>query len=262
MKIRTLSNLAILLIIIFTGCKKDYTVEKIDSNIEIKMWETVDSTKRTLQFYCSTERAYNCSNYAISKTLRKFSGNIEIGFKGVIMYDFCSTSFGPATTVVDLGTLPNGTYKLNINVERNKSKGLLTVTPDYYAIELDNPKQLDIITTPLYRIPANTIWGSVSYHESSTATLVQSFIDSLLILTAIPHEYQPGDYGYFEINPDGEIIPPQYHGSWFIMPFIYNYTGNTTNLKKLVKNYGTNYGNSMSIILYTTRGEIFRSWMP
>jgi hypothetical protein len=262
MKIRFLPNLAILLIIIFTGCKKDFTVEKIDSNIEIKMWETLDSTKRKLQFYCSTEKAYECSNYAISKTYRKSPGTIEIGFRGVIKYDLCFTAFGPASTIIDLGTLPNGIYNLNINVEGNKSKGKLTVTQGYYAIELDNPKQLDIITTALYRIPANTIWGSVRYHESSTAALVKTFIDSLQVLNAIPYEYKPGDYGYFEIGPDGEILPHQNHGARFIRPFIYNYTGTTTNLEKLVKNFGARYGNSLSVILYNTRGETYRSWTP
>ncbi len=226
------------------------------------MWETLDSTKRTLQFYCSTEKVYGCSNYSINKTLRKSSDNINIDFSGILIYDFCLTSLGPATTIVDLGTLSSGTYNLNIKVDRNRGEGRLIVTSDYYVIELDKQKQLKIINTPLHRVPTNTIWGTVGYHRSSTATLVQTFIDSLQFLGATAQTYQSGHYGYFEINSRGEIILPQNHGYYYIRPFIFNYDSNTSSLKKIVKNYGANYGDSLIINLYTTKGELFRSWIP
>lgn len=247
-------------LLLLCGCKKDTLVDKIDSDIKIKMWETVDSTSRTLQFYCSTEKEYGCSNFGISKTFNKSSHNIDIDFNGILLSDFCLTSIGPATTTIDLGTLSNGIYNLNIKVERKKSEGKLIVTSNYYEITLDKQKQLQIINSPLYRIPTNTIWGTVGYHSSSTTTLVQTFIDSLQLLGATVETYQPGDYGYFEINSGGQIKPPANHGYYFVRPFIYNYSGNTSLLKKLVKNYGANYNDSLNIILYTTKGEIFRSW--
>lgn len=246
-----------ILLLLLCGCRKDASVDKIDSNIKIKMWETVDSTKRTLQFYCSTEKEYGCTNYGIIKTFSKSSDNIDIDFNGILIYDLCLTAIGPATTTIDLGTLSNGTYNLDIKVERKKSCGQLIVTSDYYAITLDKQKQLQIINSPLQRIPANTIWGTVGYHTSSTATLVQTFIDSLQILGATVQTYQSGDYGYFQINSSGQILPPQGHGYYFIRPFIFNYAGNTSALKTLVKKYWTSYGNSLSIMLYTTKGEIF-----
>jgi hypothetical protein len=256
---RRLTHITIFLLLL-CGCKKDASVDKIDSDIKIKMWETVDSTKRTLLFYCSTEREYGCSNYGISKTFNKSSDNIDIDFNGILVYDLCLTSIGPATTTIDLGTLSSGTYNLDIKVERKKSEGQLIVTSDYYAITLDKQKKLQIINSPLHRIPTNTIWGTVGYHTSSTTTLVQTFIDSLQLLGATAQTYQSGYYGYFQINSSGQILPPQNSGYYFIRPYIFNCTGNTSALKTLVKNYGTNYSDSLSIILYTTKGEIFRSW--
>jgi len=258
---RRLTHTTILLLLL-CSCRKDAPVDQIGSDIKIKMLETVDSTKRTLQFYCSTEKEYSCSNYGISKTFSKSSDNIDIDFNGIIISNLCLTSIGPATTTIDLGTLSNGTYNLDIKVERKKSSGQLIVTSDHYTITLDKQKQLQIINSPLQRIPTNTIWGTVGYHTSSTATLVQTFIDTLQILGATAQTYQSGDYGYFQINSSGQISPPQNHGYYFIRPFIFNYAGNTSTLKTLVKNYGTNYGNSLNIRLYTTKGEIFRSWTP
>jgi hypothetical protein len=251
----------IIILVILLGCQKDYSIESIDSDIEIKLWETLDSTNRKLQLYCSTQRIYNCSNYGIKNKFSKSSGNIDINFTGILLPDMCLTAFGPARTIIDLGALSNGTYNLNIKVERKKSVGQLIITSDSYSIRLFKQNHIKIINTPLHRIPSNTIWGTVGYHTSSTSTLVQSFIDSLQFLGATAKIYPSGDYGYFEINSNGQILPPENHGNHFIEPFIFDFSGNTSDLKNLVKNYGINYGGSLSIRLYTTKGEIFRSWM-
>ncbi len=243
------------------SCRKDSAEDKIDSDIKIKMWETVDSTKRTLQFYCSTKKEYSCSNYEISKWFGASSNNVDLYFQSIIVYDFCLTSIGPATTTIDLGTLASGTYNLDIKVEQEKSEGHLIVTPDSYTIKLDKQVQLQIVNPSLKRVPENSIWGTVGYHTNATETLVQSFIDSLQFLGVISQTYPPGDYGYFKINSVGQIVPPQNHGYYFIRPFIYHYSGNSFALETLVKNYGAAYDDSLNIILYTTKGEIFRSWM-
>jgi hypothetical protein len=258
---KRLQHSAILFIVLVSGgCGIDFSVEKIDSNIIIVMWETVDSTNRTLELRCFTERDYECTNFAISKTFSKFFNNVEIDFIGIRRSYTCLTAFGPARTRIDLGTLSNRTYNLDITVDRKKSEGQLIVTPEYYEIRLDNQQQLIIRNSPLHRIPANTIWGTVGYHTGSTAELAQTFIDSLQILGAKAQAYQPGNYGYFEINSSGQIITPQNYK--ITQPFIFNYSNNTSTLKKLVRNYGANYGDSMHIILYSTKGEIFRSWVP
>jgi len=173
-----------ILILLLCSCKKDAHIEVIDSDIKIKMQETVDSTKRTLQFYCSTEKGYGCSNFGISKIVNQSAYNIDINFEAILINTFCLTSIGPATTTIDLGTLSNGTYNLDIKVGGKKNKGQLIVSSDNYAITLNDKKQLQVINSPLRRIPPTTVWGAIRYHFSSTATLVQTFIDSLLFLGA------------------------------------------------------------------------------
>jgi hypothetical protein len=252
---------ATIVFIVFSsaGCGKEYSRQMIDSDIGVRMWEILDSTKRILQIRCATEKYYNCMNYQISKTIRKTSDKIDIHFNGILVSDVCLTAFGPATTIIDLGKLSNRTYNLNIKVEGYKNEGKLIVTSEYYAIELNNQNQIQIANNILYRIPANTIWGTVGYHIGSTEPLAQTFIDSLQFFGATAQTYQPGNYGEFEIESSGQIIVPTSYN--FRQPFVFNYSGNTSKLKRLVKSYGANYGDSLSIILHTTKGEIFRSWM-
>jgi len=253
------------LLLLMSSCKKDAPIENIDSDIEfdtdikIKMKETLDSSKRTLQFYCFTEKEYGCANYGIKSTFNYSSNSIEIDFKEVLFSDFCLTAFGPARTTIDLGTISNGIYKLNIKVGKNNSEGQIVVTSNSYSILLTNQSQLQLTNSPLHRIPTNTIWGTIGYHTSFSDTLVQSFIDSLLYLGATVQTYEPGDYDYFQIDSSGQILPPQNYGNWIVRPYIFRYSGNTADLKTLLENFGTYYGNSMNIFLYTTKGEEFRS---
>lgn len=177
-----------------SGCRSDSMIEVIDSDVRLKLWETVDSTGRSLMLYCSTEKQYSCSNYAIDRSFNVSPGNIQIDFNGITTPEICLTSIGPATTTINLGSLANGTYQLVINVERNKSEGRLIVTSGFYEIILDQQEKLQIVNPILNRIPDNTIWGNVGYHTSTTAPLVQSFIDSLLQLGATSQVYQQGDY--------------------------------------------------------------------
>ncbi|MGB3339860.1 MAG: hypothetical protein WBB37_00045 [bacterium] len=193
--------------------------------------------------------------------LQIYSDKIDIEFNGIFIPDICLTAFGPAKTTLNLGTLSNGTYDVEIDVEQKKSFGQLIVTPEYYKIDLYKQAQLQITYSTLNRVPTNTIWGMVGYHTSSAETLVQALIDSLQLLGATAKTYQPGEYGYFQISSSGQILPPQNHGYHLIRSYIYNYTANTEALKTLVKYYGQHYGDSLNIILYTANGEIFMSWI-
>lgn len=247
--------------LLIVACKKDSMESRIDSDVKISMWEYSDSTGRKLELKCETDKSYGCCNYTILHSLSVSGSNIEINFTGIYQPDMCLTSFGPATTSVDLSSLPNGSYPLTIRVERRKSQGNLIVTSDYYEIDLDETRSVEIITPVLRRIPANTIWGTVGYHSNATSMLVQSFVDSLQFYGAAIQPNAPGYYGYFDIDANNAILPPDNHGYYFIRPFIFSYSGNSHSIKTLVRNYGLNFGDSLNIDLRSTQGHHFMSWV-
>lgn len=253
--------LILLFAVLLVTCRKDSMESKIDSDIKISMWENSDSTGRVLEFQCETEKVYGCCNYTILHSLTINGSNIEIHFTGIYQPQMCLTSFGPARATIELASLPNGTYPLTIRVERHKSRGHLIVTSDYYEIDLDETARLEIMTPVLRRIPTNTIWGTVGYHSNSSSMLVQSFVDSLQFSGASVQTYTPGYYGYFEIDQNNAIMPPENHGYYFIRPFIFAYSGNSENIRTLVRNYGVNFGDSLNIDLRSTRGDHFMSWV-
>jgi len=264
MKTNIINLTAFLLILVgsFSSCRKQERriISAIDSEVNIRMVETLDSPRK-VQFYCSTTKTYPCCNYPIYVVSRKSSNNIDISFKGVVETDICLTALGTASAIIDLGALSNGTYRLNLQNENVKHTGELFVSSESYKIILpDNPDFL-FTNTPLNKIPEHTIWGIIGWHEQETSSLVQSFITGLMNLGAKKKSYNSGVYGEFDINKNGDIVQPgKNSGYWFAQSFIFYYSGNIANVEQLVKQYALDYRELIRITLKTDRGDNFLSW--
>ena len=63
-----------------SSCKKTDTSSTFNENLKIKMYETVDSIKKTLFFKCFTEKIFECSNYSIQATYTLSNEKITINF--------------------------------------------------------------------------------------------------------------------------------------------------------------------------------------
>ena len=257
---------SILLFFVFTfsflGCEKiSGNFGVIDSDILFVMAETLDGGPRSLQLHCRTEKVYSCSNYGIARSVKKHSQTIGIKFTHVILHDFCLTALGPATTTIDLGSLDNRLYALEISVGNDRSLGHLTVTDEFYQLDFVERTRLQPQVYRLNRVPENTIWGTVGYHDQATHTLVQTFLDSLQAAGAAYRHYAPGYYGYFTIDDVGDIVPPTNHGYYFIRPFIMHWEGDSQPIRKLLASFGSQNNHKMKIFLQTSRGDVFRSWI-
>ena len=253
-------TIVLMLSLVLTGCNKaTETVSNIDSEIVITMNE---SSSRTLQLYLSTTKIYPCCNYPIDLSWKSSSNIIDVSVKGVIETDFCFTALGPATMSIDLGVLSNGTYLLNFHDGHLKRSGELIVSSNSFKINfVDNPI-FRFPNTPLNKVPENTIWGLVGYHEQGTASLVQSFFNDLVNLGAEKKKYNSGYYSAFEIDKDGEITyPGALWGYWFDQPFIFHYSGNIANVDTLVEQYARDFKEKLNITVNTDKGEQFLSWM-
>ncbi len=237
-----------------SSCIKDDHTELIKSKINIKPWELLDTNNREFVLYSSTEKIYPCCNYFIIFDSFVRYNEVYIRFNSIYKPEICLTALGPAKADVNLGRLPEGTYSLNIFVHKLHNSGRLIVTNDYYKLDLPNSKSISIENNKLYRIPDNTIWGYTSYRGSIDG-LEQSFIDSLQILGANEKEFNPGEYGYFKIEPDGEFVMSGTQSS-IRKHFIFEYPNEVSLIENLVRNYAVNHPDSLRIRLYTDKGKI------
>lgn len=255
----------IFILLIFFGlhsCKKTETTSTFNENLKIKMSETVDSTKRTLFLNCFTEKIYECSNYGIQSTYLLTNDKITINFIQIVAPSICLTSLGPASTLIKLEGLTNKIYEIELNFGATKISGQLDVSASSFKATLPTQTKVQFVNPDLGRVPNNTIYGTVHYHIASTVTTVQRFIDSLQFYGATPTIYPQGDYGQFQIESNGQIKQTQDLGYYFTRYYIFNYSGNSGQLKSLVRRFGINYPDSLLVTLNTTKGETFYSWSP
>lgn len=262
MKRQLLFLCSIIFLCLVISCKKTTEVDPpFEENIKIRMTETVDSVKRVLNLICVTEKIFPCSNWGIETVHSVTDDKITIQFIRISYPNICATSLGPASAIINLDGLANKTYELELNFGTSKIDGQLNVTPGSFNVVIPAQTKVQFINTDLKRIPDNTIYGTIGYHSTSTSSLVQKFIDTLLLYGAIPTLYTPGDYGEFEIEANGQIKQTQDPGYYFTRRYIFSYSNNSGVFRDLVKRFGRNYPNLLSITLKTTKGETFYSWI-
>ena len=244
-----------------SSCEKDEGIPiKIDSDIIIGMTEMLDSLNRTFLLYGQTEKKYDPYPAKIITNWSKMNNKITINFEAVLPCNNNCKGSGPAISHIDFGFLASDIYDLKISVGNDTNNGLLIITDTSYQFVFDTLKRLQILNSTKFRVPENTIWGTVGYFVSSSNSLAQTYLDSLLTLGAIKKSYTSGNYGHFEIDNSGDIKPLLFPPRPFQESYIFHYAEDINKLENLVKYYGLNYKDSISIILHNSKGRFYRSW--
>jgi hypothetical protein len=171
----------------------------------------------------------------------------------------CLTELGPAQVTVDLGALPHGVYALELNTDNAGNKGTLRVSESQITLAFDHEDGIEIVRPTTMRVPENTYWGKIGYHEESSSDLVDAFLEKLAAAGAEFNKQTPGHYYHYEIDSAGEIIAETVHsGTRFLKAFIFQYEGNESVLTDLIRIDGKNYEDALSIRVETFRGDVLR----
>lgn len=246
---------------IFSSCSTE--VEKpeneINSAIKITMTENLEEPGNVLNIKSETVEFQNCSNFGLITNYNMEENNIQIEYTGIFKPEICLTAFAPATSQFSLD-LAQGIYNVNFINEGTVNRAELLVDKNKYVLELLSPGNIVLARDILYKIPDNTFWGRIGYHEMSSEILVDDFFDYLMEQHVDFIEYPDGDYGYFHIE-ENEILPPENHGHHFVKPIIFNYSGDFDTLKNMVLQFAETHRENISIYLMNYKGKEIRGWI-
>ena len=260
---RRLLSLACLLAGLLPACnslvgRKENSTPPIDSNIRITLSEQLSRERRTLTLNCATTKIYPCVNYQLDYSLARQGNTFIIQFHGVSIGEICFTATGPARASIDLGSLGAGVYRLVItNGDRLISE--LNVTTDSYVVSGTEGPTITFPAPRLNRVPDYTVWGLIGYASLGDASVAQAYLDSLEARGATTQVLAPGDYGYFSIDQNGEIVTPPNHGYYFALPYVRRFAGDPTSLQDVVRYFGQTQ--IVSVRLLTWRGDTYYSWV-
>ena len=255
--------ITLIFVISFISCEDEINLQSnpIDSNVIIELRELLGTDSRQFSLFCETEKQYPCVNYPILTEENFEKDKLDITFTEVVETDFCFTAIGPATTIVNLPSLENGTYEIGLNNANFANKGKLIISNDKVDIIFKNPKGIHITRQSTRRVPSNTYWGTIGYHSETTISKVNEFIRKVSELGADFNKQVPGHYFYYEIDKNGEIVGnAENSGSYFLKAFIFQHTGDEELFKKRIKEIATTYFDDMYINIETCKGERIVNW--
>ena len=254
----------IVLMFLFHNCSDstspELNFERIDSKLNIVLREELTSESRNLILNCSTERIYPCCNYGIDYNVVKGAKNIKVRFSKIVKPQICLTALGPAGCSINLGSLAEGQYNLELEVNGKTEIAQLIVKGNTYQIHHQPGLNIKFENLELKRIPQFLIWGSVGYINDSLVSAVNAFTDSLQILGAQQVQLLPGDYWYFKVDAQGNLIPPEYHGYPFVKMFSYSFNGSLDELKEFISRYSSRYYDKLYISLNDWKGGVIYGW--
>ncbi|MCH5715981.1 hypothetical protein [Niabella hibiscisoli] len=256
-------------IVLLAACNKNAAIEEnpidngslIDSKIKVSVKEYLNTQKLVL--YCATQKAYPCVNYHIN-TEQNFKENnkLSVTFTGVPETQVCLTAIGPATAEIDLSTLRNGQYVIELNNLGVKNEGLLKISDTELILDFKDQKSIEIITPVTKRVTAQTYWGTIGYARASSENAVNQFIEKLKNIGAAFNKQVPGYYYHYQIDNDGAIVyDAQRSGYYFAKGLIFQYNAEESKLKNLIQTDGKElYKDDVYIGVFTYKGEQFYNW--
>ena len=233
-----------------------------DSNIKIELREVIDTTGRKLNLICHTEKIYSCINYAILVDENFESNPWSVTFTGVEESEACLTALGPASVVVQLPTLGNGTYSIGLNNAGLSNNGELIITNDELKLNVSQPKGISIVPSSTMRIPQNTWWGTIGYHTATTAPKVNEFLQKAADLGAQFNKQTPGHYFYYQIDNNGDVMADAANsGYYFMKAFVFQYTGDDAAFAAALKQLAKTYFDDMYINIQNDKGGHIYNWL-
>jgi hypothetical protein len=207
-------------LLLFSCEDNDLGSNPIDSKIIIETREILESHSKRLTFFCKTEKIYPCVNFPLLTEEQSDENSFKITFTSVEETIFCFTALGPATTTIDLNTVSNGEYEIELNNAKLKNKGTLKVTDADISLQFGQKNGIDFVRENTKRVPANTYWGTIGYHVQSSSTLVDEFIQKFSDAGAVFDKQSPGHYFYYEIDNSGDIITNVENSGYCTNPLI------------------------------------------
>lgn len=233
----------------------------LGSEIEMSMAEYIDTDQRTLTLKFLTLKDFPCINYRIKHEVMVDHQLVNIVLEKVEEADVCLDAIGPAFAFVDLGQLTEKEYDLQIQLgESIINHGTLSVSKDAYQINLNENTGIRLLNPDLNRIPSQAVWGMIKYQgEEQNKKLMGFFNEAMEIAGATDKKFAEGDYGYFQVSPEGNIVQPLEQHDMNEQSFLFDFSGEEEDLQQVLQQINSNF-DGVQLRFYNARGEELRSW--
>ncbi|RZK17930.1 MAG: hypothetical protein EOO56_17065 [Hymenobacter sp.] len=237
---RTSIAYAVLALVGLTACKKEEGTAAdaktaVSGRVLMSPQEYFGTTGRQVILSFRDEGQYSCSNFYLTTQFTRLGQQLSFVFSGVDQGNgLCLTSIGPATSSIDVTSLPPGTYPLSLTVGNRQTTGSLELTSDYLRVQSNNSSIVAVSTAEVRFTPATAIWGHVIYSRPADQVAALAVADSLRRLGAASLTLPAGPYSRFTIDASGKPAPPTVLPGVSALPLLFTYTADFKRVKALI----------------------------
>lgn len=257
--------LSCLCIFVLFSCRKDdpKVIVDIDDDFYINMFEDISNNDKKFQINITTIQEQTCINFEIDYDLNfnEQTNSFELIINDLVEPEDCAQGTAFASVVAPFGRLSEGSYSFNLNLKDAViNTGRLFVREDSYELNMNSNDGIEILNEKMYRIPEKTLWGYAIYEDGSADTEAVNFISDLQNLSNTQNvidnnAYNPGFYGYFNLDDDKRILINPESETTNYQSFIFSHESNDlSGVEELMTQACTDSSSNLKIYIYTDTG--------
>jgi hypothetical protein len=237
--------------ITFTACEKEKTDTIPLESVNGEILESIDYGNRVTLFQFKTDLQNYPISYKIRNEMSVASNTINIRLIDIEKdgNDDLNITKGSATCLINVGTLENGQYNVNITTSLGTSIGTLNIGDTLMHLNIAPASDFTLIHDTLRRIPFGTVWGYLGYQSLDYEGLATGFITNLNTLGGQAVDLPDGNYGYFTLTDSGNFVQPIDPDYSYHKTFIRDYQGSASALNQQISVYKTAYYNKVDLVI-------------
>ncbi len=204
-------------VLFFTACKKDTSplyVYDIKDEFNIELYQGLSSAN-TVIIKLSTVDSFP-DNYQIDADLTTPNNRSELNVYQLIKPTVPSPTKTILTKEIRFEEATFGSHPIDFIIRNSiVNQGVLLVGSEKIELDFSTKGGLTAKQYEVNRIPPNSYWGLAYVQGAYHKLYVDKFLADIKVLSSPLESPLSGNYGYFSIQEDGQLVlPPQYSGSY------------------------------------------------
>ena len=243
-----------------SACRMDKPIDPIivadvEREFTVDMLEILDMEGNYLTLQVATIREEDCMNAEIDYRVSQSGQKIGVSLNKIVIPVNCQEGKAPARAGINLGKLTIGNFDFALDLSQTISNtGTLVNGASSYRLQLKTENGIQLLHRELLKIPEQTIWGWISYAESTQSTAAAVLRD--LSQLSSERVFEQGYYGHFSLSGDQLNIRELPSKQLFLPVLIHLKKESTDQLQAILQHYRSLYtGEQLSIHLTNWRGQ-------
>lgn len=260
-------RLLLLFLVLFVGasaCKVEdlndpIVIPVLDEEFTLDLWEYLGQEPASgLAVRLSSTTEQPCLNTTVLSRFERVSSLLSLTLFDIAQPEVCDPGIAPATGEERLDGVEIGIFTLEVAIrDIVTNTGKLIITPNYYQVQMNETAGIKWLHTELRRVPANTLWGFLTYTTPAQRDYAALWLNNNVIANSQSMTLVDGYYGHYEVTNGGTALHVQDMPASGAIPFIVRYVGDSSAIDTWVADFRAGASGGQTLVVKDAVGRIW-----